>query len=50
MEDRVKIINGVMVKDITPELTGEEQKTRIKEVAEGLIAFNKNRRASTSRQ
>lgn len=43
MENRISVIDGVTVRNITPELTGEEQKARIKEVAESLIAFGKNR-------
>lgn len=44
MNDRTTIIDGVTVRDITPNLTDEELKERINEVAEGLLAFSKNRK------
>ena len=44
MIEKTRIINGVTVVDITPELTPEEDKERTREVAEGLLAFAQNRK------
>lgn len=44
MNDRTKVINGVTVRDITPELTGEERKERINTLVASLLQFNKNRK------
>lgn len=41
MEEKIKVINGIVIRDITPEFTEEERKKRIKEVAEGLLALRK---------
>lgn len=39
--EKIKVINGIVIRDITPEFTEEERKKRIKEVAEGLLALRK---------
>ena len=44
MNDKVKVIDGVTVRDITPELTGDKLQERINEVAESLIKFAKNKK------
>lgn len=44
VSNKVTIIDGVTVKDITPELSAEEQEKRVREIAESLIAFGRNRR------
>ena len=41
--NKVTIIDGVTVVNITPELSPEERKKRVREIAEGLIAIGKNR-------
>ncbi len=38
------VIDGVTVVNITPELSAEERKKRVREIAEGLIAIGKNRK------
>lgn len=37
--EKVKIINGVKVTDITPTLSPEKDKERINKLAEGLLRF-----------
>ena len=44
MDNRVRVINGVTVRDVTPEMTEEESKERAREVAEGLLALYAQRR------
>lgn len=44
MSNRVKVINGVTIRDITPELTGEELQTRVNELAANLLAFDESRK------
>lgn len=43
MSERTRIINGVTVRDITPELTPEEERKRINELAANLLAFGQNK-------
>ena len=43
MSSKVTIIDGVTVVNITPELSPEERKKRVREIAEGLIALAKQR-------
>lgn len=38
------VMDGVTIRNITPELSEEEEKERINELAEGLIAFGKKRK------
>lgn len=42
------VIDGVTIKEVTPELTKEEERERINEIAESLITFNKNRKIKTA--
>ena len=42
------VIDGVTIRNITPELSEEEEKERINELAEALIAFDKNRKTRTA--
>lgn len=44
MSNKVTIIDGVTVVNITPELSPEERKKRVREIAEGLIAIGKSRK------
>lgn len=44
MENRVRVINGVTVRNVTPEMTEEESKERAREVAEGLLLFAQRRK------
>lgn len=44
MSSKVTIIDGVTVVNITPELSPEERKKRVREIAEGLIAIGKKRK------
>lgn len=39
--EKVKVINGVAIRDITPEYTGEELQERVNELARNLIIFAK---------
>ena len=47
MNNRTTVIDGVTVRDVTPEGTLEEQRERVNEVAESLILFNQNRKIKT---
>lgn len=38
------VMDGVTIRNITPELSEEEEKERINELAEALIAFGKKRK------
>lgn len=42
------VMDGVTIRNITPELSEEEEKERINELAEGLIAFGKKRKTITA--
>ena len=43
LNKKVQVINGVTIRDITPEYTGEELQERVNELARNLIIFAKNR-------
>ena len=38
------VMDGVTIRNITPELSEEERRERINELAEALIAFDKKRK------
>ncbi len=40
--EKVKVINGVTIRDITPEYTGEALQVRVNELVKNLLAFYKN--------
>ena len=42
------VIDGVTIRNITPELSEEERRERINELAEALIAFDKKRKTRTA--
>lgn len=41
--EKVRVVNGVTIRDITPEYTEEELQERVNELARNLIIFAKNR-------
>ncbi len=41
--EKVRVINGVTIRDITPEYTGKELQERVNELAWNLLMFAKNR-------
>ena len=42
------VMDGVTIRNITPELSEEEEKEVINELAEALIAFGKKRKTRTA--
>ena len=48
MENRINVINGVTVRNVTPQMTEEESRERAREVAEGLLLFAKRRKNTTA--
>ena len=41
--EKVRVVNGVTIRDITPEYTGKELQERVNELAWNLLMFAKNR-------
>lgn len=47
--EKVKVINGVTIRDITPKYTGEELQARVNELAANLLAFDESRKTKGKR-
>ena len=45
---KTEVMDGVTIRNITPELSEDEEKEVINELAEALIAFDKKRKTRTA--